>query len=100
MRCSLFSSDGPLMSTGECEFQEDSIRMVAHEWHLSPTVNGAPLMLVADGGKQYPVAVLEVHVRDIGSDRGPVEVYELRSLAEEKEHQGGVLAGLKSLFSR
>ena len=99
MQCSLYSSDGPLMSQGTCDHAEDAITMVAREWHMTPQKDGPPLALVLEGGHRYQVMVAEVHVTESHADTGPTEVYRLVPLgSDEEKERGGFLAGLKSLF--
>ncbi len=99
MQCSLYSSDGPLMSAGTCERTEGSITMVAQQWHLTPQKDGPPLALVLADGHRYDVLVAEVHVTESHADAGPTEVYRLIPVGgDDEQHKGGFLAGVKSLF--
>lgn len=103
MRCSLFSSDGPLMSEGTCEMTGGEMQMVATRWHLTPTVGGEPLTLVTEDGKQHHVIVQDVHVAKSDAEHGHTEVYRLALMDngdDEPEERRGLFGGLKSLFNR
>ena len=101
MRCSLYSSDGPLMSEGECELAEGSIRMVAQQWHLTPQKDGPPLALLLADGHRYQVAVAEVHVTSSDAATGPTEVYRLVPVeSADDQESGGILDRVRSLFHR
>ena len=97
MRCSLYSSDGPLMSEGPCESRDGTFEMVASTWHMTPTIGGLPLTLVTEDGRQHYVRVDEVHVVESNARSGPTEVYQLTPLELEQPKQKGFL---KSLFGR
>lgn len=100
-RCSLYSSDGPLMSEGNCEVTDHTVEMVAERWHMTPTVGGAPATLVMEGGGQYNVTIDNVHVLESDASAGPRESYRLTVLSEgESKEKGGLFGGLKSMFSR
>ena len=100
-RCSLYSSDGPLMSEGSCEMGEGVVEMVAERWHMTPTVGGAPSTLVIEGGGQLYVTVDDVHVLQNDSSSGPRESYRLTVLDDgSSKERGGLFGGLKSMFSR
>ncbi len=101
MRCSLYSSDGPLMSEGACEWRDDGITMAAESWHMTPQPEGPPLALLLEDGHRYQVAVAEVHVTESDAATGPREVYRLVPLDNDEHRQsGGILARLRSLFGR
>jgi hypothetical protein len=98
MRCSLYSSDGPLMSEGTCESKDGAFEMVASNWHMTPTVGGLPLTLLTDDGRQHYVRVDTIHVMESDARSGPTEVYQLIPLeTEQPKEKSGFL---KSLFSR
>jgi hypothetical protein len=100
-RCSLYSSDGPLMSEGSCEMHEGTVEMVAERWHMTPTVGGAPATLVMEGGGQYHVTIEDVHVLQSDAAAGPREAYRLMVLDDSHtKERGGLIGGLKSMFSR
>ncbi len=99
MRCSLYSSDGPLMSEGACELLEDGITMAAESWHTTPQPGGPPLTLMLADGQHYQVSVAEVHVTEPDAATGPREVYRLVPLDKDDDREsGGILARLRSLF--
>lgn len=101
MRCSLYSSDGPLMSEGSCEQTDGTVKMTAEKWHMTPTVGGQPLTLLMEDGTQHYVNVANVHVVQSDASSGPTEVYDLTLLDTERQtEKGGFLAGIKSLFGR
>ena len=101
MRCSLYSSDGPLMSEGTCEMSEGSIRMVAERWHMTPQPAGPPLALTLEDGHRFEVAVAEVHVTESDAAKGPTEVYRLVPLEDaDDQGSGGILARVRALFHR
>lgn len=101
MRCSLYSSDGPLMSEGSCEIAENGIRMAAEQWHTTPQPGGPPLALMLEDGHHYQVSVAEVHVAEPDAASGPREVYRLVPLGgDENQESSGILARLRSLFGR
>ncbi len=99
MRCSLYSSDGPLMSEGSCELNGSGITMAAEQWHLTPQPAGPPLALLLEDGQRYQVSVAEVHVTEPDATSGPREVYQLAPLdSDEHRQSGSILARLRSLF--
>ncbi len=101
MRCSAYSSDGPLMSEGACELSDDGITMAAESWHMTPQPEGPPLALLLEDGQRYQVRVAEVHVTEADAAAGPREVYHLIPLdSDEHRESGGMLARLRSLFGR
>ena len=99
MRCSLYSSDGPLMSEGSCELAENGITMAAEQWHTTPQPGGPPLALMLEDGHRYQVSVAEVHVTEPDAATGPRELYRLVPLgSDENQGSGGILTRLRSLF--
>ncbi len=101
MRCSLYSSDGPLMSEGSCEMDENGITMTAEQWHTTPQPGAASLALMLEDGHRYQVGVAEVHVTEPDATSGPREVYRLVPLGgDENQESSGILARLRSLFGR
>lgn len=77
MQCSLYSSDGPLMSEGRCEVAGDDITMLAERWHTTPQEGGPPLTLTLEDGRQLSVAVAEIRVIESDEAKGPIESYRL-----------------------
>jgi hypothetical protein len=99
MRCSLYSSDGPLMSEGTCDLSDGTVEMLAERWHMTPEPGGAPLTLIAEGGQPLLVRVDDVHVIESDPASGPQESYRLTVLDANREpDKGGLLGGLKSMF--
>jgi hypothetical protein len=89
------------MSEGTCESSNGTVEMIAERWHLTPTVGGAPAMLVTEDGRQVDVAISDVRVLDSDPASGPREAYRLIVLnADRSQEKGGLLAGLKSMFGR
>ncbi len=80
MQCTLYSSDGPLMSEGTCEVADGVIQMVTQQWHMTPTVGGLPLMVVMADQQRYEVRVTDVQVLRSDPSTGPTEVYQLTPL--------------------
>ena len=101
MKCTLYSSDGPVMSEGTCEATETGIKMTAHKWHTTPTVGGLPLALVMEDGGRTMVRVENVHVVQSDPQHGHVEVYDFTPLGgDDDEKKGGLLSSVKSLFGK
>jgi hypothetical protein len=83
MRCSLYSTDGPLMSEGMCEIGEQGITMATDTWHTTPQEGMQPLSLIVEGGKQYFVRVDNVHIVDSGPDSDHREQYRLTRVDDD-----------------
>lgn len=82
MQCSLYSFDGPLMSTGTCEVEGDVITMTTTAWKSTPQEGSQPLTLMIDGGRHCQVRVERVHVLQSDPATGPHEQYLLMPVDE------------------
>ena len=100
MRCSLYSSDGPLMSEGTCTQKDHGFEMVAQRWHLSPKKGDAPLMLIVEDGHQFSVQVDEIHVTANETGTDPTEVYHLSVFGDTHADREEKRGFLRSLFGR